>query len=121
MQANADGRAPGPSTDRNDIQQSIVSELVSLIDHVQTSIKQLEAAIARESTPGSQDAAGNVFVLDDVTPRYAKATAALSACNAGLGVALHYMLDARAPRYQAGDFTASDRRPVHLINHARSN
>ena len=52
-------------------------------------MKLLEAAIARESAPGNQEAAGNVFVLDDVTPRYVKANAALNACNAGLGVALH--------------------------------
>jgi len=120
MQVAADGRDPGPSSDRNDSHQSIVSELVSLIEHVQAGMKQLEAAIARESTPGNQDAAGNVFVLDDVTPRYVKANAALSACNAGLGVALHYMLDARAPRHQARDFAAGDRRPALLIDHARS-
>ena len=70
MQAAADGGAPGPSGDRNDGYHSIVSELVSLIARVQASMKQLEAAITRESTPGSQDAAGNVFVLDDVTPLF---------------------------------------------------
>lgn len=116
MQTATDGRAPGPSGDRNDGHQSIVSELVSLIEHVQAGVKHLEAAIARETAPGNQDADGNVFVLDDVTPRYTKATVALNACNASLGVALHQLLDARAPRRQAGDFTASDRRPVRLIN-----
>ena len=118
MQAAADGRVPSPSGDRKDGYHSIVSELVTLVEHVQAGMKQLEAAIAGELAPGNQDAAGNVFVLDDVTPRYVKANAALNACNAGLGVALHYLLDARAPRHQAGDFTASDRRPVRLINHA---
>lgn len=120
MQAAADGGVPGPSGDWNDGHHSIVSELVSLIEHVQAGMKQLEAAINRESAPGDQDAAGNVFVLDDVTPRYVKANAALNACNAGLGIALHTLLDARAPRHRTGDFTASDRRPVRLINHARS-
>jgi hypothetical protein len=118
MQAATDGRDPDPSGDRNDSHHSVISELVSLIEHVQTSMKQIEAAITRESAPGTQDAASNVFVLDDVTPRYVKAYAALNACNAGLGVALHHLLDARSPRHQAGDFTASDRRPVRLINHA---
>ncbi len=42
-------------------------------------MKQLEAAVAREAAPGNQDAASNVFVLDDVTPRYVKANAALDA------------------------------------------
>lgn len=102
MQAAADDGVPGPCGDRNDGHHSIVSELVSLIEHVQTGMKQLEAAIARECAPGNQDAAGNVFVLDDVTPRYVKANAALNACNASLGVALHHLLDARTPRHHAG-------------------
>ena len=97
MQAATDGRIPDPSGDRNHGHHSIFSELVSLIEHGQTGIKQLEAAITRESAPGNQDAAGNVFVLDDVTPRYAKVNAALDVCNAGLGIALHQQLDARAP------------------------
>ncbi len=118
MQTATDGRAPGPSGDRNDGHQSIVSELVSLIEHVQAGVKQIEAAIARETASGNQDAAGNVFVLDDVTPRYVKANTALNACSAGLGVALHQLLDAKASRHQTGDFTASDRRLVRLINRA---
>ena len=103
MQAAAGGRVPDPSGHRNDGHPSIVSEMVSLIEHVQAGMKQLEAAIAGESAPGNQDAAGSVFVLDDVTPRYMKANAALNACHAGLGVALHFLLDAGAPRHHAGD------------------
>lgn len=118
MQTAADGRVPGPSDDRSDSHHSIVSELVSLIEHVQAAMKQLEAAIARESASGNQDAASNVFVLDDVTPRYMKANAALDACNAGLGVALHYLLDARTAKHEASDFAASDRRTVRRINRA---
>jgi hypothetical protein len=120
MQAAPEGGVPSPSSDRNDGHHSIVSELVSLIEHVQAGMKQLEAAIARESAPGNQDSAGNVYVLDDVTPRYVKANAALNACNAGLGVALHCLLDAPATRHETSDFTASDRRPDRLTNRARS-
>jgi hypothetical protein len=47
MQAATDGRIPDPSGDRNHGHHSIVSELVSLIEHVQTGMKQLEAAITR--------------------------------------------------------------------------
>ena len=106
------------SGDRNDGHHSIVSELVSLIEHVQSSMKLLEATIAGESASAGQEAAGNVFVLDDVTPRYVKANAALHACNAGLGEALHYLLDARAARHGSGEFPASDRRPARLIRRA---
>ncbi len=116
MQAAAGGGVSSPSGDRNDGHHSIVSELVSLIEHVQASMQLLEAAIARETAPGNQDAAGNVFVLDDVTPRYVKANAALNTCNAGLGVALHYLLDTGAARHETGAVAATDPRPARMIN-----
>jgi hypothetical protein len=118
MQTAADGGISSPSDVRNDGHHSIASELVSLIEHVQASMKLLEAAIARESAPDDLEAAaGNLFVLDDVMPRYVKASAALSACNAGLGVALHYLLDARAARHGASEFAANVRAPPRLVNH----
>jgi hypothetical protein len=100
---------------RGDDHPSIVSELVSLIAHVEASMTLLEAAIARELAPGDQDAAANVVVLDDVTPRYVKAKAALNSCNAGLGVALHVLLDARTAKHDAGEFGASDRSRIRSI------
>jgi hypothetical protein len=54
--------------------------------------------MVRETSPGSQENAANVIVLDDVSPRYVKATAALKACDANLGIALHSLLDSRTPR-----------------------
>jgi hypothetical protein len=39
-------------------------------------------------------------VLDDVTPRYVRANAALNACNAGLGVALHLLQDIRSSKQE---------------------
>lgn len=118
MQKATGGGALSQSSDRNDGHHSIVSELVSLIEHVQASMKLLEAAIARESAPGNQEAAGNVVVLDDVTPRYVKANATLNACNAGLSAALHFLLDARAARHGAGELAADDRRPARFVNRA---
>ena len=44
-----------------------------------------------------QDAAANVFVLDDVTPRYAAASTALKACDTGLGMALDRLREPDAP------------------------
>jgi hypothetical protein len=35
-------------------------------------------------------------VLDDVTPPFVKATAALNACDANLAMALHSLLDSKA-------------------------
>ena len=115
--AAADG-ALAPSESRNEAYRSIVSELVSLIAHVQASMKLLESAMARESAPGDQEIAANVVVLDDVTPRYAKASAALNSCNAGLGVALHVLQDTKSAKHAMDGSGKGDRQPVRLIARA---
>jgi hypothetical protein len=89
--------------DRNDAYHSVVSDLVALIEHVQASLKLIEQEIARETASGSQETATNVIELDDVTPPYMRATAALKACDANLALALHSMLDSKTPEY-AGDY-----------------
>ncbi len=73
-----------------------------LIEHVRASMKLIETAIAGAAPSGDQEIAANVVVLDDVTPRYVKARAALSACEAGLGVALHVLLDRRTSKNATG-------------------
>jgi len=47
----------------------------------------------------SGDRAGSIdiLVLDDVTPRYATASAALNVCRAGPGRALQYLSDSDDP------------------------
>jgi hypothetical protein len=82
--------------------RSIVSELASLIEHVQASTKLIESAIAGEASPDNLENSSNVAVLDDVTPRYIRASAALNACNAKLGAALRCLLNAGISR-QAAD------------------
>jgi len=84
--------------DGQDAYLSIVSELVSLIGHVQASQKLIEQAIAREASLDDLDACTGVIVLDDVTPRYLTAAAALKACRMDLGVALDLLLDSGVPR-----------------------
>ena len=80
--------------DGSDAYQLIVSDLVSLIEHVQASLQRVEATIASETILGAHEAS-NIVVLDDVTPRYARAGAALKACDAGLAVALEFLPDPR--------------------------
>jgi hypothetical protein len=84
--------AGGTHSDILDQYRSVVSDLTSLIERVQTAIRQVEEAIACEVSPGNQ-ALDDVVVLDDVTPSYMKADAALNACSARLGAALHVLLD----------------------------
>lgn len=89
-----DGGAFGPDG-LNDSYQSVVSDLVSLIEHVQTSLRLIEQTMVPEPSLAGLENTGNVVVLDDVSPRYAKAAAALRACDINLGVALHVLLDSR--------------------------
>jgi hypothetical protein len=112
------GGVSAPSEARNDGDQLIVSDLMSLIVHVKHSMDLLETAIAREAAPGGQDIASDVVVLDDVTPRYVKANAALASCSAGLGVALHALLDNTASKRGADGFAGRDRRSAGLIGRA---
>lgn len=94
--------------DRNDAYHSVVSGLVSLIDHVQASLTLIETAIAREISFGSLETSSNVIVLDDVTPPYMKATAELRACDVNLAIALHSPLDSKASTLKASTLGISD-------------
>jgi hypothetical protein len=98
----AEGAVTVPSEGLGDSFDSIVSDIVSLIGHVQASIALIETAIERESHASDQEMSANIVVLDDITPRYARATTALSTCHASLGVALQFLQDTRTePRARA--------------------
>ncbi|MEN3346596.1 MAG: hypothetical protein V7632_231 [Bradyrhizobium sp.] len=75
----------------------IVTDLVALIGHIQASLRLIETAIARESVLAEQDEAADIFILDDVTPRYTAASAALMACDAGLAAALEQLCEFEGP------------------------
>jgi hypothetical protein len=89
--AAGDGIEFGPDG-QNDRYRSVVSDLVSLIEHVQASLRLIEQTMVGETSLGGQENAANVIVLD------LKAAATLKACDANLGVALHFLLDSRTPR-----------------------
>ena len=98
MQNATAGDEAVPLDDRDEGFYMVVSDLVSLIDRVQASIKLIETAQAQQATADSERA--DVVVLDDVTPLYAQASAALDACNANLSTALQFLIEstAAAPR-----------------------
>jgi hypothetical protein len=83
--------------DQNAAYCAVVSDLVSLAEHVQKSLQLIERTIARETSPGtspgSPESSTNIVVLDDISPRYMKAAAALQACDVNLGIALRSLLD----------------------------
>jgi hypothetical protein len=74
---------------------AIVSDLLSLVEHVQASINLIERAIAQEATVGEHESS-DVVILDDVTPQYLKASSALNSCSADLGHVVQFLLDAGA-------------------------
>jgi hypothetical protein len=119
LQNAARGGATVQSEGRNESYHSIVSELVSLIEHVEAGMRLLESAIASETASDGQEVAADVVVLDDVTPRYARVSAALSSCNAGLGVALHVLQDTGTARHATDALAGRDRRPARLIARAQ--
>jgi hypothetical protein len=95
---NAADHALVQSGEPSDNTTAIISNLGSLVEQVSAMMKLIESAIASEASSGHQDVAANIAVLDDVTPRYVRANAALSTCNAGLGVALHLVHDIRTSK-----------------------
>jgi hypothetical protein len=90
--AAGDGVAQAPY-DQNTAYRAVVSDLVSLVERLQNSLRLIEKTIAEETTPGSPESSTNIIVLDDVSPRYMKSAAALQACDVSLGIALRSLLD----------------------------
>ena len=117
MQQSTDGISFPPG-DRNDYHDAIVSDVVSLIERVRASMRLIEAAIASGTSRGHEEIAGNVAVLDDVTPRFVQANAALIACSAGLGAALRLLLEARTANAAAGNPAERVNRTVRSIGRA---
>jgi hypothetical protein len=112
MRKMANGDVPGPSGSRSDSFGSIVSDLEALVTRIRASIELVDAAIEQEPSAGDPEFAANVVVLDDITPRYAKVTAALSACSVSLDAALQFMRDAGAPGLRAAAATGHRRTTV---------
>lgn len=108
---NFAGTPPLVATPETDSCQLIAADLRSLIARIETSMRLIDAAMmeAGMSENGllemglaqevNADPAGSadIFVLDDVTPRYATASAALNACRAGLGHALQCLSESGSP------------------------
>lgn len=78
---------PTQARGRDERHREIVADLASVIEHVRKSLRLIEQAVASEAAI-EEPVADNVIVLDDVTPRYARADAALRECDAGLSLAL---------------------------------
>lgn len=71
----------------------IAANLRMLISQIETSMRRIATAMDQEHGSDPEGSA-DVFVLDDITPRYTTASAALDACRAGLGHALECLSEA---------------------------
>ena len=118
MQNAAGDGTSAQSVGLNHSYRSIVSDLVSLIGRVQASMKLIETAIAGESPLGNQEIAANIVVLDDVSPRYAEAHAALEASNARLGAALNFLQDGGTSKHRTTGWEENARRPARSVRRA---
>ncbi|MHB0773897.1 hypothetical protein [Bradyrhizobium sp. 5.13L] len=65
----------------------IAADLRLLVAGIETSMRRIAAAMD-QGYGSDPEGSADVFLLDDVTPRYATASAALNACRASLGHAL---------------------------------
>jgi hypothetical protein len=71
----------------------IAADLRMLISQIETGMRRTATAMDQEHRSDPEGSA-DVFVLHDVTPRYATAIDALDACGAGLGHALERLSEA---------------------------
>ena len=91
------------ATPQTDSHQLIAADLRSLIARIESSMRLIDAAmmeagmLERGLTHGDPPGSADIFVLDDVTPRYAMASATLNACRAGLGHALQCLSETGSP------------------------
>jgi hypothetical protein len=118
MQNAADGGTSTASDGSNDRYHAVVSDLVSLVAQLQSSIHLIESAMVGDTPLGHQEFASNIVVLDDVTPRYARANTALNAASAGLRMALHFLRDARPSKYPTDQRAGPDRGSIRSIGRA---
>lgn len=93
---NYAGIPPLAAMAETDSRQLIAAELRSLIARIEISVRLIDAAMTSRDMEPDDDSAilraisgsTEIVVLDDVTPRYATASAALNTCRAELGHAL---------------------------------
>ncbi|MCA1457456.1 hypothetical protein I6F35_30410 [Bradyrhizobium sp. BRP22] len=101
MQKAAENNIATETVEGNDAYRSIVSDLKCLIGQVQASLSRVESAIACEASLASAEAIDDdIIVLDDITPRYARAGEVLKACDADLGAALEFLLEVKAMEHR---------------------
>jgi hypothetical protein len=99
---------------QQDATSLLLSDFLSLMQRVQTSIKFNDLALAVVGLENN-DLDGDLFILDDLTPRYAIANAALNVCNTVLGNAFSRLQVASKPDVSIR--TSTSRRSARTVRH----
>lgn len=97
---NHAGTPPLAAMAETDSRQLIAAELRSLITCIDISMRLIDAAMEPEHDNAIVDVVSGsteIVVLDDITPRYATASAALNVCRAELGQALQKLSESGNP------------------------
>ncbi|MGY3236630.1 MULTISPECIES: hypothetical protein [unclassified Bradyrhizobium] len=102
---NYAGTPPLAAMAETDSRQLIAAELRSLIARIDISMRLIDAAMTHDDMDSEDDSATlgadlgsiEIVVLDDVTPRYAAASAALNTCRAELRQALQKLSESGNP------------------------
>ena len=97
---NYAGTPPLAAMADTDSRQLIAAELRSLIARIDISLRLIDAAMEADDDSaivGADLGSIEIVVLDDVTPRFATASAALNACRAELGHALRNLSESGDP------------------------
>jgi hypothetical protein len=101
------GSGPLIAASGGDSHQLIAADLRALIAQIETSMHLIEAMMSRADS-GDETGSTDVVVLDDVTPRYVTASAALGACRIRLDLALQCLSESGN---SAEPGSAAERRP----------
>ena len=97
---NYAGTPPLAAMAEIDSHQLIAAELRSLIARIEISLRLIDAAMEAEDDSAIVNAelgSTEIVVLDDVSPRFATASAALNSCRAELGQALQNLSESGDP------------------------
>ena len=97
---NYAGTPPLAALADTDSRQLIAAELRSLIARIEISMRLIDAAMEPDDDSAVLTAdlgSSDIIVLDDITPRFATASAALNACRAELGHALEKLSESGNP------------------------
>ena len=101
---NYAGTPPLAALAETDSRQLIAAELRSLIARIEISMRLIDAAMEADDDSaifgtnlGANLGSTEIVVLDDVTPRYATASAALNCCRAELSQALQNLSESGNP------------------------